>query len=116
MFTKLRSWIGRHKVWSALIALVARLTGRPVKWTEDRRENFIATNQERDQYWDVEIAPGDDGRIRGVRGAMIHDTGAFVPWGIVSPLISATTVPGPYVVPAYRLETTVVLKIGRAHV
>ena len=29
---------------------------RPVKWIEDRREHFVATTQERDQYWDMEIA------------------------------------------------------------
>ncbi len=98
-----------YYVEEALIALVARLMGRPVKWTEDRRENFIAANQERDQYWDVEIAVEDDGRIRGVRGAMIHDTGAYMPWGIISPYISATTMPGPYVIPAYELETRVAL-------
>ena len=34
---------------------------RPVKWIEDRREHFVATTQERDQYWDVEIAVDDDG-------------------------------------------------------
>ena len=40
-------------------------------------------------------------------GAMLHDSGAHLPWGIVMPYISATTVPGPYVVPAYALEVTV---------
>ena len=40
---------------------------------------------------------------------MLHDSGAFVPWGIILPYIAAVTVPGPYVVPAYRLETIVVL-------
>ena len=40
---------------------------------------------------------------------MLHDTGAYVPWGIVMPYIASTTVPGPYVVPAYQLDTTVVL-------
>ena len=33
----------------------------------------------------------------------------YVPWGIIMPYIAAVTVPGPYVVPAYRLETIVVL-------
>ena len=40
---------------------------------------------------------------------MLHDTGAFLPWGIIAPYIAATTFPGPYVVPAYALEVTVVL-------
>ena len=93
----------------AVIPVAARLLGRPVKWVEDRREHFLCASHERDQYWEIEAAFDTDGKILAVRGTMIHDTGAFVPWGIVSPLISATTVPGPYVVPAYRLTTTVVL-------
>ena len=40
---------------------------------------------------------------------MLHDTGAFVPWGIIMPYIAAVTVPGPYRVPSYRLDMTVVL-------
>jgi carbon-monoxide dehydrogenase large subunit len=38
---------------------------------------------------------------------MLHDTGAFLPWGVVLPFIAATTVPGPYVLPAYELDVTV---------
>ena len=98
-----------YYVEEALIPLVAKELGRPVKWVEDRRENFLATNMERDQYWDMEIAVDADGRLRGVRGKMIHDTGAYMPWGIISPYISATTLPGPYILPAYELETRVAL-------
>jgi carbon-monoxide dehydrogenase large subunit len=76
----------------------------PVKWIEDRRENFLTTHQERDQVWEMEVAVDDDARILGVRGQLLHETGAYVPWGIVLPWISATTVPGPYVVPNFRLE------------
>jgi len=88
---------------------VALKLGRPVKWIEDRREHFLCATQERDQYWDVAIAVDADGKVCGVRGKLLHDSGAFVPWGIVMPYIAAATMPGPYVVPAYRLETTVVL-------
>ena len=92
----------------AAIPAAALKLGRPVKWIEDRREHFLCATQERDQYWDVAIAVDAEGKILGVRGSMLHDTGAFVPWGLVMPYIAATTVPGPYVVPAYRLDTTVV--------
>ncbi len=91
----------------AVVAAAALALGRPVKWTEDRREHFLAANQERDQYWSVEIAVGGDGKLHGVRGTLLHDTGAYVPWGIIMPFIAAATVPGPYVLPAYRLEVTV---------
>jgi carbon-monoxide dehydrogenase large subunit len=86
------------------VAACARLVGRPVKWIEDRRENFLCTHQERDQFWDLELAVDRDARILGLRGRLVHDTGAFVPWGLVLPWIAATTVPGPYVIPSYKLE------------
>ena len=86
------------------VAVASRLLDRPVKWIEDRRENFLATHQERDQYWDVEIAVDADAKIIGVRGQLIHETGAYVPWGIVLPWITATTVPGPYVIPNFKLD------------
>ena len=86
------------------VAVASRLLDRPVKWIEDRRENFMATHQERDQYWDVEIAVDAAAKIIGVRGQLIHETGAYVPWGIVLPWITATTVPGPYVIPHFKLE------------
>jgi carbon-monoxide dehydrogenase large subunit len=86
------------------LAVASRLTGRSVKWIEDRRENFLATHQERDQYWDMEIAVDARAKIIGVRGQLIHETGAYVPWGIVLPWITATTVPGPYVIPNFKLD------------
>jgi aerobic carbon-monoxide dehydrogenase large subunit len=86
------------------VSVAARKLGRPVKWIEDRRENFMATHQERDQYWDVEIAVDANAKILGVRGQLIHETGAYVPWGIVLPWITATTVPGPYVIPNFKLD------------
>ena len=93
----------------AVIPAAALKLGRPVKWIEDRREHFLCATQERDQYWQVAIAVDAEGKILGLRGRMLHDTGAFVPWGIVMPYIAASTVPGPYVVPAYQLDTVVVL-------
>ena len=88
-------------------ALAARLTGRPVKWIEDRREHFLSSIQERDQYWDVEIATEADGKILGVRGVMIHDQGAYTPQGVNLPYNASTAVPGPYIVPSYRMKIIV---------
>ena len=86
------------------VSVAAMALQRPVKWIEDRRENFLTTHQERDQYWDMEIAVDADAKILGVRGQLIHETGAYVPWGIVLPWITATTVPGPYVIPNFKLD------------
>ena len=88
------------------LAAAALSLRRPVKWIEDRRENFLSTQQERDQYWDVEIALDKDARILGVRGTMIHEAGAYMPWGVVLPWIAATSVPGPYVIPAFHLDVS----------
>jgi aerobic carbon-monoxide dehydrogenase large subunit len=91
----------------AVIPAAAMKLGRPVKWIEDRREHFVSATQERDQYWKVAVAVDNEGRILGLRGAMLHDNGAYVPWGIIVPFIAGTTFPGPYVVPAYKIEVTV---------
>jgi carbon-monoxide dehydrogenase large subunit len=93
----------------AVIPAAAMQLGRPVSWQEDRREHFICATQERDQYWNVAIAVDADGTILGLRGRILHDTGAFLPWGIIAPYIAATTFPGPYVVPSYQVELTVAL-------
>jgi carbon-monoxide dehydrogenase large subunit len=93
----------------AVIPAAALRLGRPVRWCEDRREHFLSATQEGDQHFDVAIAVDRDGRILGVRGTLLHDTGAFMPWGIIMPYIAAVTIPGPYVVPAYRLECTVAI-------
>ena len=94
---------------TAVVAWCALALERPVKWIEDRRENFLAATQERDQYWDLALALAQDGEILGLRGRLVHDGGAYVPHGIVLPLIAGTTVPGPYVVPNFALDVTVAL-------
>jgi carbon-monoxide dehydrogenase large subunit len=91
----------------AVIPVAAMKLGRPVKWIEDRREHFLTATQERDQHWSAQIAVDADGKILGLRGSMLHDTGAYMPWGIIMPYIAAVTMPGPYVIPNYRLEMKV---------
>jgi carbon-monoxide dehydrogenase large subunit len=81
---------------------------QPIKWIEDRREHFLAAVQEREQYWDLEAACDDDGRLLAVRGRMIHDEGAYTPQGINLPYNASTALPGPYVLPAYDLLVQVV--------
>jgi len=90
-------------------ALSALLIGRPVKWIEDRREHFVATTQERDQYWEVEIAVDGEARILGIRGDLIHDHGAYTARGVNLPHNAAETVTLQYDVPAYRMQIQVAL-------
>jgi carbon-monoxide dehydrogenase large subunit len=59
-------------------AIVASmLTGRPVKWTEDRSENLTSTAFARDYIMRGEIAATRDGRILAVRTHVLADHGAF---------------------------------------
>ena len=89
--------------------LAALVTGRPVKWIEDRREHFVSATQERDQYWEVEIAVDGEARILGVRGSFIHDHGAYTARGVNLGHNSAETVTLPYEVPAYRMNVQLAL-------
>lgn len=89
------------------VACAARLLRRPLKWVEDRREHFLGAIQERDQIWEAEIAVSRDGRLRGVRGHLVHDQGAYTFKAANLPYNSATAVPGPYLLPAYRMDVTV---------
>lgn len=91
------------------VPLAAILLKRPVKWVEDRREHFVATTQERDQFWDVEIAVDRDAKILGVRGTLIHEHGAYTARGVNLPYESAQTVTLAYEVPAYQLNVKLAL-------
>jgi carbon-monoxide dehydrogenase large subunit len=86
------------------ISAASMLLGRPVKWIEDRREHFVASIQERDQYWDIEVGFDDQGMLQGVRGTMIHDAGAYTYQGVNLAYNASTNFPGPYVLPHYRLH------------
>ncbi len=93
----------------AVVSVAALLLGRPVKWIEDRREHFIATTQERDQYWEVEIAVDADARILGVRGSIIHDHGAYTARGVNIPQNSAESLTLLYEVPAFGMNIRLAL-------
>jgi aerobic carbon-monoxide dehydrogenase large subunit len=53
------------------------LTGKPVKWQEDRSENLMSTGFARDYVMHGEIAATRDGKITGLRVDVIADHGAF---------------------------------------
>jgi carbon-monoxide dehydrogenase large subunit len=89
------------------VVAAATLLRRSVKWIEDRREHFTNAAQERDQYWSIEIAADADGRLRGIRGGLIHDLGAYALQDVNIPYNSATTLTGPYVVPALAMDVVV---------
>ncbi len=87
-----------------VIPWAALQLNRPVKWIEDRAENFVGTTNERNQIHDAEIALTRDGRILGVRDTFLHDTGAYDPYGLTVPLNSQCTLLGPYDIQNYYSE------------
>ncbi|MCC7345919.1 MAG: xanthine dehydrogenase family protein, partial [Variibacter sp.] len=90
-----------------VVALAALTLRRPVKWIEDRREHFVATTQQRNQVWNLEVAARGDGRILGIRGRGVHDNGAYTPYGLLLALTSLSPFPGPYALPALDLTLDV---------
>jgi carbon-monoxide dehydrogenase large subunit len=88
-----------------VVAALALTLRRPVKWTERRREHFVATNQQRGQSGVIEAAVDPDGLILGLRARLVHDCGAYVPYGIVVPMTTLRLLSGPYAIPA--LDATI---------
>src|SRR5438128_10497322 len=82
-----------------LIPLLAMRFGRPVRWLEDRVEHMLTATQERTQTHTVEVGFDDEGRLLALRDAFVHDTGAYTPRGLVVPLLTASTLSGPYRIP-----------------
>ncbi|KRF07445.1 xanthine dehydrogenase [Nocardioides sp. Soil777] len=87
-----------------LVPMAARALGRPVKFTEDRREHFISSAHERGQVHHVEVGFDGDGRVLGLDVTFWHDHGAYSPYGLIVPIITATQLLGPYKPGAYRVR------------
>ncbi|TFD50518.1 carbon-monoxide dehydrogenase large subunit [Cryobacterium frigoriphilum] len=61
-----------------ILAVVGSIvTGKPVKWVEDRSENLMSTSFARDYIMQGEIAATKDGTILGLRTTVLADHGAF---------------------------------------
>ncbi|WP_368070419.1 aerobic carbon-monoxide dehydrogenase large subunit [Nitriliruptor sp.] len=86
-----------------LVPWAAMQLGQDVKFTEDRREHFISANHERGQVHDVRVAFDDDGRILGLTVDFVHDHGAYIPYGLIVPIITSTQLLGPYRMTDYRV-------------
>jgi carbon-monoxide dehydrogenase large subunit len=93
-----------------LIPFAAKFSGRPVKWTEDRREHLMASNHARDVTCEIEIACTRDGEILGLRGHAYSNIGAYIRTnGSVGPRNVAQFLSGPYRVPNIDIRSTLLL-------
>jgi aerobic carbon-monoxide dehydrogenase large subunit len=93
-----------------LIPFAARHCGRPVKWTEDRREHLMTINHAREAACEVEIACRRDGTILGLRGHAFVDMGAYMRTnGAVGARNIAQFMSGPYRIPNIDIDTSLLL-------
>jgi 2-furoyl-CoA dehydrogenase large subunit len=69
-----------------LTAIAARITGRPVKWVEDRAEHLLAASSGPNRITEIEAAVTKDGRILGLRLDQLEDYGAFLRAPMPGPL------------------------------
>jgi carbon-monoxide dehydrogenase large subunit len=91
----------------ALALALAKRLGRPVKWTEERSEGFLATIHGRDVVQEMELAATADGVVTAVRAKVTAAMGAYLQLitpGI--PLLGAWIYGGCYDVKAYSFEAT----------
>lgn len=91
-----------------LLPWISKKLKRPIKWIEDRRENFLSTTSERDQVHHCELAVKKDGTILGFKDVFYHNTGAYNPYGMTVPLNTQTHTVSNYRVPNFATEIRMV--------
>lgn len=93
-----------------LVCLAAVRLERPVRWTETRGEHLVAADQAREQHHRARVAARNDGRLLAIETQFWLDQGAY-PRPATRHLadLTATLVPGPYRLDAYRGRGRVML-------
>src|SRR4051812_30463666 len=98
---------GTLPVETPVVAFAALKLGRPVKWVEDRRENFLSAPQGRGVRAAVELALDADGRILALRGRILADLGAYLlPSTPIPPHTTALLLAGCYDIQAVEVFVT----------
>ncbi|MGE0821663.1 MAG: xanthine dehydrogenase family protein molybdopterin-binding subunit [Candidatus Binatia bacterium] len=88
-----------------LVPYLAMKLGKPIKWTQTRREDFAATIHGRGQVQYVEVAAKKDGTVTGMKAKFFLDLGAY--FQFFTPMIPSFTgmlMHGAYKVPAMSFE------------
>ena len=91
-----------------LTAWAALALGRPVKWVATRSEDTATTVHAHGTLFDIELAAGPDGTLRGLRGRVWHDVGAYPGSGPNQPGLMIAHMLSAYRLPALRVEATLV--------
>lgn len=87
-----------------LVHLALKLN-RPIRWVEDRRENFVASTHGRGQAQRVRLAADDDGRFLALAATIDGDAGAYPHTGGMVPLFTQLVMSGAYDIPAVSVIT-----------
>jgi carbon-monoxide dehydrogenase large subunit len=87
-----------------IAAFCSMKLGRPVKWTETRRENYQATTHGRDHVQEVELAATREGKILGLRCSVWAGMGAYLSTAApgIPTILHGLMLSGPYNVPALK--------------
>ncbi len=94
--------------WEAVVCHLAMRLGRPVKWVEDRMENFVATTHGRDHVQYVDLAAKNDGTILGIKARVLANLGAYLSTAApgIPTILFGFMVGGCYAIQAGRVEVT----------
>ena len=91
-----------------LTALAALRLRRPVRWVATRSEDGATTAQGHGTIIELELAAAPDGKLRGLRGRVIHEIGAYSASGAGQPGIIIPHMVSVYVLPAMDVEADLV--------
>ena len=95
-----------------VLVWLARKLRSSIAWTEDRRENLIASFHSRDQYLRLQGSFNAEAKITALSAEIIANVGAYSCYPTtcgVEPLMAMAELPGPYVVPTYSCSARGVL-------
>src|SRR5205823_10385996 len=91
-----------------LTALAAWSLKRPARWVATRSEDGATTAQGHGSVIELEIASDRHGKLRGLRGTLVHDLGAYAGSGAGQPDIIVSHMLSAYVLPAMDIESQLV--------
>ncbi len=93
-----------------LMAIAARMAGRPVKWVEDRYEHLLAANSCPERVTTIEAAVRDDGTITALRFDQLEDYGAYLRAPMPGPLYRMHgAMTGAYDIPNLAITSKIVV-------
>ncbi len=96
---------GTIAVEAVVVAVAAMGLGRPLKWVEDRGENFLGAYQGRGVEAEVELGLDGRGRILALKASILADLGAYLlPTTAIPPRTAAMLMTGCYDIAAAKVS------------